>query len=40
MLLAFGIQIALIATLAVTNSVLAIAVLFLRMVPNEPNQIN
>ena len=34
LLLAFGIQIALIATLAMTNSVLAIAVLFLRMVPN------
>jgi len=34
LVLAFGIQIALIATLAVTNSILAIAVLFLRMVPN------
>ena len=34
LLLAFGIQIALIATLAATNSIFAIAVLFLRMVPN------
>ncbi|MGJ8618482.1 MAG: MFS transporter [Sulfitobacter sp.] len=34
LMLAFGIQIALIAILAVTNSILAIAVLFLRMVPN------
>lgn len=32
-MLAFGIQIAIIATLATTNSILAIAVLFLRMVP-------
>lgn len=34
LMLAFGIQIALIATLALTSSLLAIAVLFLRMVPN------
>jgi predicted MFS family arabinose efflux permease len=34
LLLAFGIQIALIAVLAATNNALAIAVLFLRMVPN------
>ena len=34
LLLAFGIQIGLIAVLAITNSVFAIAVLFLRMVPN------
>ncbi|MGJ8626266.1 MAG: MFS transporter [Sulfitobacter sp.] len=34
LMLAFGIQIAIIATLATTNSILAIAVLFLRMVPN------
>jgi MFS family permease len=34
LLLAFGIQIVLIGVLAMTNSILAIAVLFLRMVPN------
>ncbi len=34
LLLAFAIQIGIIATLAMTNSALAIAVLFLRMVPN------
>lgn len=34
LMLAFGIQVGLIATLAVTNSIFAIAVLFLRMVPN------
>jgi MFS family permease len=34
LVLAFGIQIGLIAVLAMTNSMLAIAVLFLRMVPN------
>jgi MFS family permease len=34
LLLAFAIQIGIIATLAATNSALAIAVLFLRMVPN------
>ena len=33
-LAAFGLQIAIVATLAMTNSVLAIAVLFLRMVPD------
>lgn len=34
LLLAFGMQIGLIAVLAVTNSILAIMVLFMRMVPN------
>ena len=34
LILAFGIQVGLIVTLAVTNSIFAIAVLFLRMVPN------
>nr|WP_269142661.1 MFS transporter [Sulfitobacter mediterraneus] len=34
LMLAFGIQVGLIATLAVTNSIFAIGVLFLRMVPN------
>lgn len=34
LMLAFGLQVALIATLAATNSLFAIAVLFLRMVPN------
>jgi hypothetical protein len=34
LMLAFGIQVGLITTLALTHNILAIAVLFLRMVPN------